>query len=71
VKLLSAPHAAVATPSPFLPSARPQDEFWRKWNIPVHEWCLRHIFVDCQQYFGLNKSVAVLATFFFSAVAHE
>jgi D-alanyl-lipoteichoic acid acyltransferase DltB (MBOAT superfamily) len=57
-------------PSP-PPAASPQDEFWRKWNIPVHEWCLRHIFVDCQQYFGLNKSVAVLATFFFSAVAHE
>ena len=19
-------------------------EFWRKWNLPVHSWCLRHVY---------------------------
>lgn len=47
------------------------DAFWRKWNIPVHEWCLRHVYLDLQTYSGVNKSAAVLATFFFSAVFHE
>lgn len=47
------------------------DAFWRRWNVPVHEWCLRHIFLDLQNYTGVSKNAAVLATFFFSAVFHE
>jgi diacylglycerol O-acyltransferase 1 len=19
-------------------------EFWKKWNLPVHYWCLRHVY---------------------------
>lgn len=40
-------------------------------NVPVHEWCLRHVFLDLQSYSGVSKNWAVFATFFFSAVFHE
>jgi diacylglycerol O-acyltransferase-1 len=46
------------------------DAFWRKWNVPVHEWCLRHVYLDLQSS-GVSKNVAVFATFFISAVFHE
>jgi hypothetical protein len=57
----------------FLPwwNATRIDEFWREWNIAVHEWCLRHIYLDLQYYTGMDKKVASFATFFFSAVFHE
>lgn len=44
--------------------------FWKRWNIPVHEWCLRHVYLDLVSH-GVSRRTAVLATFFFSAVAHE
>jgi len=47
------------------------DTFWRRWNIPVHEWCLRHVYLDLQTFIGVNKHTAIFATFFFSAVIHE
>uniref|UniRef100_A0A7S3CW48 O-acyltransferase n=1 Tax=Palpitomonas bilix TaxID=652834 RepID=A0A7S3CW48_9EUKA len=47
------------------------DGFWRKWNIPVHEWCLRHVYIDSMYYYNVNKMVATLGTFAFSAVFHE
>ena len=47
------------------------ESFWRRWNNPVHEWCLRHLFMDVQAYTGASKLVAMIATFFFSAVFHE
>lgn len=45
--------------------------FWRRWNAPVHEWCLRHVFLELQYYGGVPRELAVFATFFASAVAHE
>merc|ERR1712070_926472 len=39
------------------------DTFWRKWNIPVHEWCLRHIYVEGRHHFGMSKTTAVYITF--------
>lgn len=34
------------------------DMYWKKWNIPVHEWCLRHVYVESQHYLGVQKPVA-------------
>lgn len=45
--------------------------FWRKWNRPVHEWCLRHIYVDSMSRHKIEKSTAALGTFLFSAIMHE
>lgn len=47
------------------------DQFWRKWNKPVHEWCLRHIMIDMQQYTRASKQSAVIGVFVFSAIFHE
>jgi hypothetical protein len=37
----------------------------------VHEWALRHIFVELRHYTGVSPSVATAATFFVSALLHE
>jgi hypothetical protein len=37
----------------------------------VHEWALRHIFVELRHYTGASPSVATAATFFVSALLHE
>lgn len=47
------------------------DEFWRLWNMPVHRWCARHVFLETQLYAHLHRKPAMFATFFFSAVMHE
>lgn len=47
------------------------DAFWRKWNVPVHEWCWRHTYLDLVTFGQASKSQAQMATFFFSAVFHE
>ena len=45
--------------------------FWRRWNVPVHEWCLRHLFLELQHYGGLPRGAAVGLTFLASGVLHE
>ncbi len=45
--------------------------FWRRWNVPVHEWCLRHLFLELQHYGGLPHGAAVGLTFLASGVLHE
>jgi len=47
------------------------DEWWKRWNVPVHEWMLRHIYQDSQRTLKLSRNVAGLATFLFSALLHE
>ena len=47
------------------------DEFARKWNKPVHEWLLRHIYLESLKSFRGDKFSANLATFLCSSVAHE
>ncbi|VFQ68126.1 unnamed protein product [Cuscuta campestris] len=51
-------------------NARTIDEYWRKWNLPVHKWIVRHIYFPCIRN-GLPKSIAVLISFLLSAVFHE
>lgn len=46
-------------------------QFWRLWNVPVHEWCVRHLFVETVSRHNVDVKVAVLSTFVLSAVFHE
>eukprot|EP00187_Rhodella_violacea_P016031 CAMPEP_0184724108 /NCGR_PEP_ID=MMETSP0314-20130426/26919_1 /TAXON_ID=38298 /ORGANISM="Rhodella maculata, Strain CCMP 736" /LENGTH=563 /DNA_ID=CAMNT_0027189031 /DNA_START=39 /DNA_END=1727 /DNA_ORIENTATION=- len=47
------------------------DMFWRRWNLPVHEWCVRHVVTDSILHLHLSKSSAAIATFGLSALLHE
>lgn len=33
-------------------------EFWKKWNGPIHYWCLRHVYVETQVYGNWSKPLA-------------
>lgn len=46
------------------------EDYWRLWNLPVHNWLVKHIFLPILNS-GYTKSSAVVATFFVSAVFHE
>lgn len=46
------------------------DTFWRTWNMPVHRWCVRHIYIPIVD-MGYNKYFASTIVFFFSAFFHE
>ena len=46
------------------------EEFWRLWNLPVHRWCLKHIYRPLLQA-GRSKLQAMMVVFLLSAVAHE
>jgi len=45
-------------------------EYWRKWNLPVHNWLTRHIYFPLIRR-GWSKVVSMLVVFFFSALMHE
>jgi len=45
--------------------------FWADWNQPVHEFCLRHLYIDVVKYGNVGKEYALLGTFLISAVLHE
>jgi diacylglycerol O-acyltransferase-1 len=45
-------------------------EYWRKWNYPIHNWLVRHVYYPLIRR-GLSSDMAKLITFFVSAVAHE
>uniref|UniRef100_A0A6B2G3K8 diacylglycerol O-acyltransferase n=1 Tax=Myxobolus squamalis TaxID=59785 RepID=A0A6B2G3K8_MYXSQ len=44
--------------------------FWRTWNIPVHQWCKRHVLNPVIK-MGLNKFLACTMVFVLSGVFHE
>mmetsp|Transcript_33702 Transcript_33702/g.95355 ORF Transcript_33702/g.95355 Transcript_33702/m.95355 type:complete len:739 (+) Transcript_33702:91-2307(+) len=46
------------------------DEYWRKWNQPVHKWLMRTVYFPSHR-IGLSKYGAVLLTFLISALFHE
>jgi len=46
------------------------DTFWRTWNMPVHRWCVRHIYIPLVD-IGYSKSTASIVVFFISAFFHE
>jgi len=47
------------------------DVFWRKWNMLVHEWLLRHVYLQSMRSAKASHMTATFITFFFSAVYHE
>ncbi|KAI9488524.1 MBOAT, membrane-bound O-acyltransferase family-domain-containing protein [Zychaea mexicana] len=47
------------------------DEFARKWNKPVHQWLLRHVYAQSMESYQLSKWNATLVTFLFSSCLHE
>ncbi|XP_054821344.1 diacylglycerol O-acyltransferase 1A-like isoform X3 [Prosopis cineraria] len=51
-------------------NAQTVEEYWRMWNMPVHTWMVRHLYFPCLRH-GIPKGVAVLISFFVSAVFHE
>jgi diacylglycerol O-acyltransferase 1 len=51
-------------------NATRMDEYWRCWNIPVHNWLLRHLYTPAMNT-GMSKRTAGLAVFVVSAILHE
>lgn len=47
------------------------DEFARKWNKPVHEFLLRHVYLESLETYKFSKRSATLFTFVVSAALHE
>ncbi|KAE9345588.1 hypothetical protein PF008_g8671 [Phytophthora fragariae] len=47
------------------------DEFARKWNKPVHEFLLRHVYLETLDSYNISKTNATAFTFFMSAALHE
>lgn len=51
-------------------NAKDVGTFWRLWNLPVHKWALRHVFVPMMQA-RYSKGTAGVAVFLISAALHE
>ncbi|TPX76989.1 hypothetical protein CcCBS67573_g01734 [Chytriomyces confervae] len=47
------------------------DEYARKWNKPVHEFLLRHVYLESIRSYNLSRQSATFLTFFVSSVFHE
>jgi len=47
------------------------EEFARKWNRPVHEFLLRHVYYESMSTYKLSRNVALAGTFIFSIALHE
>ena len=47
--------------------------FWQNWNIPVHRWCVRHVYIPLlsQNKIKLTRFHASAAVFLLSAFFHE
>lgn len=46
------------------------DTFWRSWNMPVHRWAVRHLYIPVVA-MGYSKTTASVIVFFISAFFHE
>ncbi|XP_077272035.1 diacylglycerol O-acyltransferase isoform X2 [Temnothorax americanus] len=46
------------------------DTFWRTWNMPVHRWAVRHLYIPVVE-MGYGKTTASVTVFFISAFFHE
>ena len=45
-------------------------EYWQKWNMPIHNFLLRHIYLPLRRQ-GVSSNICMLSTFAFSAIFHE
>ena len=46
-------------------------EFWRNWNVPIHRWCVRHLYKPMLIKGHFSGTVASFATFLVSGIFHE
>jgi diacylglycerol O-acyltransferase-1 len=46
------------------------EEYWKLWNLPVHSWCVRHLYAPLLRV-GLSPMASLFVVFTFSAVMHE
>eukprot|EP00096_Caligus_rogercresseyi_P015299 TRINITY_DN7753_c0_g1_i1.p1 TRINITY_DN7753_c0_g1~~TRINITY_DN7753_c0_g1_i1.p1 ORF type:complete len:529 (+),score=97.97 TRINITY_DN7753_c0_g1_i1:143-1729(+) len=47
-------------------------KFWTRWNIPVHQWCVRHLYKPIIKNYGSGAvNLAKISVFFLSAFFHE
>jgi diacylglycerol O-acyltransferase-1 len=51
-------------------NATTMNYYWRTWNIPTHNWLVRHVYMPALRH-GCSKSTAAALVFLFSAVFHE
>lgn len=51
-------------------SAKTSNEFWRKWNIPVHMFIKEHVY-DPLLNNGISRNLAAFICFTFSGLVHE
>lgn len=47
------------------------DEFSRKWNKPVHNFLLKHVYASTISSYGVSRSAAAIITLFLSSLVHE
>ena len=45
-------------------------EYWRKWNQPIHNYLIRHVYFPSRRA-GYSSTMGMLVTFTVSAVFHE
>lgn len=45
-------------------------EYWRKWNQPIHNFLIRHVYYPCRRR-GISSATCMLLTFTLSAAFHE
>lgn len=45
------------------------EDFWRYWNLPIHRWAVRHLYLPMARRWG--RFVAALSVFLLSAFFHE
>lgn len=46
------------------------EKFWQNWNLPVHKWCVRHLYKPLLR-MGFSKLYSLVVVFLFSAILHE
>ena len=51
-------------------NARTIESYWRNWNLPVHNWILRHLYFPVTR-MGASRLVGTFIAFLFSALMHE
>jgi len=51
-------------------NAQTLDVYWRQWNLPVHNWVVRHVYAPSLRH-GLSSIQAQVIAFFLSAALHE
>lgn len=54
----------------YLRNSESVNYFWQNWNIPVHKWCLRHLYKPLLRK-GFDRFHASVAVFIVSAFFHE